>query len=215
MLDRAANLGHGGRRTARQMQRGIWITRQVRARVWWAQGVRLRCLEFVLRLWIDAGLDADTVAAELHSWMLTWRPARPAEYIRVQLAKQAAAEHVAAELEAEGWDEEEASGALFASEPGLVRSVLDGLAQGLATIPPARQSRDWTTSPTTTRPPTWPRSSPSPARREPRHEGRDRVERRRPGPSSPAERPRRGEDHTAAGPHHQNRQVNVVPQGRS
>lgn len=128
-----------GRRTARQVQRGIWITRQVRARVWWTQGVRLRRLEFVLRPWIDAGLDADTIAAELHSWMLTWRPARPAEYIRVQLANQATAEHVAAELEAEGWDEQEASRALFASEPGLVRSVLDGLAQGLATYS-ARQA---------------------------------------------------------------------------
>ncbi|QNE79584.1 cell wall protein (plasmid) [Streptomyces finlayi] len=123
----------GGRRTARQVQRGIWITRQVRARVQWTQRVRLRRLEFVLRPWIDAGLDADTIAAELHSWMLTWRPARPAEYIRAQLAQQTAAEHVAAEFEAaEGWDEQEASGALTASRPDLVRSVLDGLAVGLA-----------------------------------------------------------------------------------
>lgn len=137
--DNSSSNGQGGRRTARQVQRGIWITRQVRARVQWTQGVRLRRLEFVLRPLIDAGLDADTIAAKLHSWMLTWCPARPAEYIRVQLAKQATAEHVAAEFEAEGWDEEEASGALFASEPGLVRSVLDGLAQGLATYS-ARQA---------------------------------------------------------------------------
>ncbi|MFG3532739.1 cell wall protein [Streptomyces sp. NPDC047917] len=129
---KSSSNGQGLRRTARQVQRGIWITRQVRARVQWTQGVRLRRLEFVLRPLIDAGLDADTIAAELHSWMLTWRPACPAEYIRVRLAKQATAEHVAAELEAEGWDEQEASGTLTASKPGLVRSVLDGLAAGMA-----------------------------------------------------------------------------------
>ncbi|WP_405809195.1 hypothetical protein OG524_04710 [Streptomyces sp. NBC_01520] len=115
------------------MQRGIWITRQVRARVQWTQGVRLRRLEYVLRPLLDAGLDADTIAAELHSWMLTWRPTRPAEYIRVQLAKQVSSEHTADQCEAaEGWNEEEASGALAASRPDLVRSVLDGLAAGLA-----------------------------------------------------------------------------------
>ncbi|WP_405812566.1 hypothetical protein OG524_36465 (plasmid) [Streptomyces sp. NBC_01520] len=130
--DKSSSNGLEGRRTARQVQRGIWITRQVRARVWWTQGVRLRRLEFVLRPWIDAGLDADTIAAELHSWMLTWRPARPAEYIRVQLAKQATAEHVATELAMEDWNEQEASGALTASRPDLVRSVLDGLTEGLA-----------------------------------------------------------------------------------
>lgn len=65
--------------------------------------------------------------------MLTWRPARPAEYIRVQLAKQASSLHEAKQYEAaEGWNPEEASGALSASRPGLVRSVLDGLAAGLA-----------------------------------------------------------------------------------
>ncbi|MEU4265624.1 cell wall protein [Streptomyces argenteolus] len=129
------------RRTARQVQRGIWITRQVRARVQWTQGVRLRRLEFVLRPLIDAGLDADTIAAELHSWMLTWRPARPAEYIRVQLAKQAAAEHMAAGVAAEDWDEQETSGALTASRPDLVRSVLDGLAEGLAAYSASQAER--------------------------------------------------------------------------
>lgn len=123
----------GGRRSARQVQRGIWTTRQVRARVPWTQGVRLRRLEFVLRPLTDQGLDADTIVVELHSWMLTWRPAQPAEYIRVQLAKRASVEHqVAAYETAEGWDELEASGVLAASRPDLVRNVLDGLAAGLA-----------------------------------------------------------------------------------
>ncbi|MFF4249470.1 cell wall protein [Streptomyces sp. NPDC001822] len=123
----------GPRRTARQVQRGIWITRQVRARVQWTQGVRLRRLEYVLRPLLDAGLDADTIAAELHSWMLTWRPARPAEYIRVQLARQASAEHTAAALETpEPWDNEAAPGVFTAPRWDLVRSVLDGLAAGLA-----------------------------------------------------------------------------------
>lgn len=123
----------GSRRTARQTQRSIGITRQVRARVNWTQSVKLRRLDFVLRPLTDAGWDADTIAAELHSWMLTWRPARPAEYIRARLAQQATADHAAAAYElAEGWDEQEASGALTASRPGLVRSVLDGLAAGMA-----------------------------------------------------------------------------------
>ncbi|MFD6275052.1 hypothetical protein ACFWFI_05690 [Streptomyces sp. NPDC060209] len=115
------------------MQRGIWITRQVRARVQWTQGVRLRRLEYVLRPLLDPGLDADTIAAELHSWMLTWRPARPAEYIRVQLARQASAEHTAAALETpELWDNDAAPGAFTAPRQDLVRSVLDGLAAGMA-----------------------------------------------------------------------------------
>ncbi|MDX2622709.1 hypothetical protein AB0D68_33510 [Streptomyces sp. NPDC048212] len=114
------------------MQRGIWITRQVRARVQWTQGVRLRRLEYVLRPLLDAGLDADTIAAELHSWMLTWRPARPAEYIRVQLARQASAEHTAAALETpECWDNDAVPGAFTAPRLDLVRSVLDGLAAGM------------------------------------------------------------------------------------
>ncbi|MFG3545750.1 cell wall protein [Streptomyces clavifer] len=131
--EKSSSKGQGPRRTARQVQRGIWITRQVRARVQWTQGVRLRRLEYVLRPLLDAGLDADTIAAELHSWMLTWRPARPAEYIRVQLAKQAAAEHTAAVLGTpETWADDVAH-AFVAPRPDLVRSVMDGLAAGLAT----------------------------------------------------------------------------------
>ncbi|WP_432105892.1 hypothetical protein [Streptomyces sp. bgisy091] len=106
----------------------------------WIQGERLRRLEFVLRPLLDAGLDADTIAAELHSWMLTWRPARPAEYIRVQLARQASAEHTAAALEtSEPWGDDVAPRAFIAPRQELVRSVLDGLAAGLAAYS-ARQS---------------------------------------------------------------------------
>ncbi|MFI9019450.1 cell wall protein [Streptomyces griseus] len=121
------------RRTACQVQRGIWITRQVRARVNWIQGARLRRLEYVLRPLLDSGLDADTIAAELHSWHLTWRPAHPAEYIRARLAQQAEAEHaLTVAIATEGWDEEEASGALGASRPELVLNVMAGLAAGMA-----------------------------------------------------------------------------------
>ncbi|MFB8030619.1 MULTISPECIES: cell wall protein [unclassified Streptomyces] len=130
--DKSSSKGQGPRRTARQVQRGIWITRQVRARVQWTQGVRLRRLEYVLRPLLDAGLDADTIAAELHSWMLTWRPARPAEYIRVQLARQAYAERTAGELVTpDPWDNS-AAVAFTAPRQDLVRSVLDGLAAGMA-----------------------------------------------------------------------------------
>ncbi|MER8268025.1 cell wall protein [Streptomyces griseus] len=121
------------RRTVRQVQRGIWITRQVRARVNWIQGARLRRLEYVLRPLLDSGLDADTIAAELHSWHLTWCPARPAEYIRARLAQQAEAEHaLTVAIATEGWDEEGASGALGASRPELVLDVMAGLAAGMA-----------------------------------------------------------------------------------
>ncbi|MEW1551900.1 cell wall protein [Streptomyces tsukubensis] len=130
----SSNGGDGPRRTAAQTCRSIRVTRQVRARVNWTQSAPLRRLEFVLRPFTDAGWDADMIAAELHSWMLTWRPARPAEYIRTRLARQDAAEHQAAAFEAaEGWDEDEATGVFRASRPGLVADVLAGLAQGMAT----------------------------------------------------------------------------------
>lgn len=123
----------GSCRTAAQVRHSMWITRQVRARVAWTQRARLRRLEFVLRPLTDAGLDADTIAAELHSWMLTWRPARPAEYIRAQLDRQAVMEHLAEQVDVtERWDETEASGAFVASSPGLIAGILEGLAQGMA-----------------------------------------------------------------------------------
>ncbi|WP_159103741.1 cell wall protein [Streptomyces anulatus] len=130
----------GSRRTAGQTQRGIGVIQQVRPRVTWTQRASLRELEVALRPFTDAGWDWPTITAELHSWHLTWRPARPAAYIRARLAQQATAEHQTAAAEmAEGWDEQEASGPLAASSPDLVRSVLDGLAEGLATYS-ARQA---------------------------------------------------------------------------
>ncbi|MEU0102946.1 cell wall protein [Streptomyces sp. NPDC006267] len=123
----------GSRRTAGQTQRGIGIIQQVRPRVTWTQRASLRELEVALRPFTDAGWDWPTITAELHSWHLTWHPARPAAYIRARLAQQATAEHQTAAAEAaEGWDEQAASGPLAASSPDLVRSVLDGLAHGLA-----------------------------------------------------------------------------------
>ncbi|MFJ9195484.1 cell wall protein [Streptomyces globisporus] len=130
----------GSRRTAGQTRQGIGIVQQVRPRVTWTQRSGLRELEVALRPFTDAGWDWPTITAELHSWHLTWRPARPAAYIRARLAQQATAEHQSAAAElAEGWDEQEASGPLAASSPDLVRSVLDGLAEGLA-VYSARQA---------------------------------------------------------------------------
>ncbi|MFF8423124.1 cell wall protein [Streptomyces sp. NPDC015680] len=131
----------GSRRTASQTRASVAITSRVRALVNWTQGEDLRRLDVVLRPRTDAGWDEHMIAAELHSWMLTWRPSRPAAYIRARLAQQATAEHAAAAYEvAEGWDEQEASGTLTASAPGLVRSVLDGLAAGMAAYS-ARQAQ--------------------------------------------------------------------------
>lgn len=130
----------GTRRTAGQTKYGINVIQQVRPRVPWTQRASLRELEVALRPRTDAGWDWPMITAELHSWHLTWRPAQPAAYIRARLAQQATAEHQTAAAEvAEGWDEQAASGPLAASSPDLVRSVLDGLAEGLATYS-ARQA---------------------------------------------------------------------------
>ncbi|GAA2421680.1 cell wall protein [Streptomyces mauvecolor] len=77
------------RRSPLQVAKDIQIARQVRPRVNWTQGEGLRRLAFSLRPLIDQGLDADTIAAELHAWFLDWRPADPAAYIRTQLRRQA------------------------------------------------------------------------------------------------------------------------------
>ncbi|MFJ8855659.1 cell wall protein [Streptomyces sp. NPDC102437] len=130
----------GTRRTARQAQQGIETARQVRARVNWTQTARLRRLARVLRPLTDAGWDAHQITEKLHSWTLTWRPARPAEYIRARLARQATAEHRAEQADlAEGWDEDTVAGPLTATRPDLVRDVLAGLRTGLATYS-ARQA---------------------------------------------------------------------------
>ncbi|MFD8516502.1 cell wall protein [Streptomyces antimycoticus] len=78
------------RRSPTQVARDIWIARQVRPRVNWTQSEGLRRLAYALRPLIDRGLDADAIAVELHALGLTWRPARPAAYIRCELARQAA-----------------------------------------------------------------------------------------------------------------------------
>ncbi|MGW2110927.1 hypothetical protein [Streptomyces sp. NPDC001948] len=106
----------------------------------WTQTARIRRLDYVLRPLTDAGWDADMIAAELHSWMLTWRPARPAEYIRAHLTQQTTAEHQAQQADlAEGWDDAASAGPLTATRPDLVRDVLAGLRTGLATYS-ARQA---------------------------------------------------------------------------
>ncbi|WP_331622464.1 cell wall protein [Streptomyces sp.] len=85
------------RRSPAQVARDCRIAAQVRPRVNWTQSERnLRRLAFALRPLIDQGMDVHDITAELHSWLLLWRPARPAAYIRAQLAEQAAQESVAA-----------------------------------------------------------------------------------------------------------------------
>lgn len=65
--------------------------------------------------------------------MLTWRPARPAAYIRARLAPQAAAEHAAAALEAaESWNASAAFGAFTAPRAELLLDLLQGVAAGMA-----------------------------------------------------------------------------------
>ncbi|WP_157840076.1 cell wall protein [Streptomyces megasporus] len=81
-----------GRRTGRpahQVARDIAIARRVRPLVGWTQHETLRRLAFALRSLIDTGLDAEGIAAELHSWFLDWRPARPAAYIVAELRRRA------------------------------------------------------------------------------------------------------------------------------
>ncbi|WP_329468740.1 hypothetical protein [Streptomyces sp. NBC_01431] len=88
----SSNIQESQRRTAAQVARCVWIARQVRARVNWTQTARLRRLEFVLRPLTDAGLDVHEIVAELNSWMLAWRPADPASYIRATLVRHASRE---------------------------------------------------------------------------------------------------------------------------
>ncbi|CAM5533967.1 cell wall protein (plasmid) [Streptomyces californicus] len=123
----------GSRRTAAQTRAGIAVIQQVRLLVNWTQREGLRQLEVALRPLTNAGWDAHMIAAELHSWMLTWKPARPAAYIRARLAQQAAAEHAAAVYDAaEGWDEVAATRAFTVSRPELMLDVMQGLAEGMA-----------------------------------------------------------------------------------
>ncbi|HEX5566785.1 MAG TPA: cell wall protein [Streptomyces sp.] len=80
----------GTGRPAHQVARDIAIARRVRPLVSWTQTECLRRLAYALRPLIDAGQDAHDIAAELHSWFLDWRPARPAAYITAQLRDRSA-----------------------------------------------------------------------------------------------------------------------------
>lgn len=77
-------------RSPLQVAADIRIAAQVRPHVPWTQGEGLRRLAYALRPLIDQGLDAHDIAAELTSWWITWRPARPAAYITAQLRGRAA-----------------------------------------------------------------------------------------------------------------------------
>ncbi|MET7713751.1 cell wall protein [Streptomyces sp. NPDC005407] len=93
---RSSSQGDASRRHPLQVARDIQIARRVRALVNWTQTERLRRLAYVLRPFIDRGLDSHDIAAELAGMCLGWRPAQPANYIRAALADQAAREAVLA-----------------------------------------------------------------------------------------------------------------------
>lgn len=85
---------HPGRPTSRsplQVATDIRIAAQVRPHIPWAQSEGLRRLAYALRPLIDRGMEAHDIAAELTSWWLSWRPARPAAYITAQLRDRLAA----------------------------------------------------------------------------------------------------------------------------
>lgn len=71
-----------------QVAADIRIAAQVRPHVPWTQSEGLRRLAYALRPLIDQGLDAHDIAAELTSWWISWRPARPAAYITAQLRER-------------------------------------------------------------------------------------------------------------------------------
>lgn len=88
----ASRPGNSTPRSPLQVADGIRIAAHVRPRVPWTQGEGLRRLAYALRPLIDQGLDAHDIAAELTSWWINWRPARPAAYITAQLRDRTAVE---------------------------------------------------------------------------------------------------------------------------
>lgn len=86
----ASRPGNSTPRSPFQVAADIRTAAQVRPHVPWTQGEGLRRLAYALRPLIDQGLDAHDIAAELTSWWITWRPARPAAYITAQLRDLAA-----------------------------------------------------------------------------------------------------------------------------
>ncbi|MEU1435778.1 cell wall protein [Streptomyces sp. NPDC005775] len=78
-------------RSPLQVAADIRIAARVRPHIPWAQIEGLRRLAYALRPLIDQGLDAHDIAAELTSWWLDWRPARPAAYISAHLRERTTA----------------------------------------------------------------------------------------------------------------------------
>ena len=105
--EKRSSEGGVARRRPLQVAADIRIARRVRALVNWTQSEGLRRLAFVLRPFIDRGLDADAIAGELHGMCLGWKPKQPANYLRAALAEQAAHDAVlaadAARMEAQTW----------------------------------------------------------------------------------------------------------------
>ncbi|MFE6972251.1 cell wall protein [Streptomyces sp. NPDC057682] len=80
--------GRASSRSPFQVARDIAVARQVRPLVAWTQREGLRRLAYALRPFIDRGLDARDIAAELHGMAPGWRPARPAAYITAVLTAE-------------------------------------------------------------------------------------------------------------------------------
>ncbi|MEU1364817.1 cell wall protein [Streptomyces sp. NPDC005803] len=77
----------GSRRSPLQVARDIAIARQVRPLVGWTQHEDVRRLAYALRPFIDRGLDARDIAAELYGLVIGRRPARPAALIIAAVAR--------------------------------------------------------------------------------------------------------------------------------
>lgn len=126
-------------RSPLQVLEDIRIARHVRARVNWTQREGLRRLAFALRPLIDQGLGADQITAEVAGMCLTWRPAAPAAFLRIELARRAAtaAAHTAYELE------NCAEGAFTASDLDLIADVVAANLRGIEALQARAAAEGW------------------------------------------------------------------------
>jgi hypothetical protein len=117
-------------RSPLQVARDITIARQVRALVNWTQTEKVRRLAFSLRPLIDRGLNAQQIASDLYGMCIGWRPAAPANFIRAQLAKEAAPLAPLDDAEAiPGYD---TPGTFTAPTVDLMQEILAANARGMA-----------------------------------------------------------------------------------
>ncbi|WP_101253843.1 cell wall protein [Streptomyces barkulensis] len=118
--------GRSTGRPAWQVARDIAIARQVRPRVAWTQREGLRRLAYSLRPLIDAGLNAEAIAVELHSWWLDWRPQQPAGFITAELRRRDARAAVAGPVCPTGPTEEFLEAGVAADDDGQEPGIGEG-----------------------------------------------------------------------------------------